>query len=71
MYKNPDPKTVVYTLLALWPLAIALALINRDLWWIAMYWLPLGVVGVVLVPGIWYIVRYIPNDIRRLIRSRR
>jgi uncharacterized membrane protein len=71
MHKNPDPKATTYFLLATWPFAFVVALINRELLWLAMLWLPIGALAIVLVPGVWYIVRYIPDDIRRFIASRR
>lgn len=71
MYEGPDAKRIVYLSLATWPLSFAWALLDPGSWWVTMYWLPLSCLVLWGAPALWYIVRYIPNDIRHLVKSHR
>jgi hypothetical protein len=71
MYKSLDPKTIAFLAVGTWPLAFLWAFLNPELRWIAAYWIPLAGLALVIIPGLWYVVRYIPDDIRRYLSSRR
>ena len=71
MNKSPDAKGIVGVALATWPFAFVFGLIEPNARYLAAYWIPIGLVVMILGPAAWYIVRYIPDDIRNHIASRR
>lgn len=71
---NMSARAIAFWSLATWPLAFLWAINNSHdpvARAVAGLWIPLVMVLMILVPGIWYEIRYIPRDIWNYVASRR